>query len=62
MKVPNTEETLRILLWVIGSALVGAGAATETQWTPLMEPEFLGALGLVLATVWRVWRGATPAT
>ena len=59
MKFPGFEELTRILLWIIGSALIGFGAATEAEVAAFMTPEVVGGLGLVIAAVWRIVRGVT---
>lgn len=54
--MPSAEELSRILVWILGSGLAGFGIPTPEALLNLVQPEILGALMLVLAAIWRVFR------
>lgn len=52
----TTEELSRILVWVLSASATGFGIATPEALFALVQPEILGAAGLVLAAIWRIFR------
>lgn len=59
--MPNVEELSRILVWILGSGLAGFGLPTSEALLQLVQPEILGALMLVLAAIWRLFRPPVTA-
>ena len=54
--MPSAEELSRILVWIVGGLSTGFGLATPDALLQLIQPEYLGAIIMVVAAVWRAVR------
>lgn len=59
--MPKIEELIRILVWIIGAGLTGAGVANSDAWAGLLNNEtVIGAVVVLVAAVWRLVRKLEP--
>lgn len=52
----TTEELSRILTWLVSGLVTGMGIASDGAWFELVQPEVIGAAGVIVAAVWRAFR------
>ena len=52
----TTEELSRILTWIFSGLMAGMGLATDGAWFELVQPEVIGAVGVIVAALWRAFR------